>query len=137
MNQFNSFTVRQISSKAYRVIKIHGLQRSCLQELRITKATNNFIQKCNRITSYCSDQVLKQKQNKQIKKSITRCIPPGKEPLSQRTVGTLGAASPPPKTWHHAHQQQVGKGRSSKRPLEIRLNYTAPAASPSTPWHLG
>lgn len=41
-------------------------------------------------------------------------------PLSQRTVGSLGAASPPPGTWHHGRPWRAGTDHSSGRPAEIR-----------------
>lgn len=56
--------------------------------------------------------------------------------LSQRTVGTLLAASLPPGTWHRGRPWQAGTDHSSGRLAETRSGSTAPAAWPSTQWHL-
>lgn len=47
---------------------------------------------------------------------ISTSIPPGKEPLSQRTVSSLGGTAPPPGTWHHVRLQPAGRGHSCRRP---------------------
>lgn len=67
----------------------------------------------------------------------TGIVPPNMALLSQRTVGTLSAAAPPQGILHHGHLWPAGTDHSSGRPAEIRSGSTAPAAWPSTRWHLG
>lgn len=47
-------------------------------------------------------------------------IPPGKAPLSQRTVSSLAGPAPPPGTWRPVRLQPAGRGRSCRRPTTSR-----------------
>lgn len=60
-------------------------------------------------------------------------IPPGKAPLSQRTVGSLGGSAPPPGTWHLVPLRRVGRGHSCRCPTVARSANRRPAAWHSTP----
>lgn len=59
-------------------------------------------------------------------------IPPGKAPLSQRTVGILAGCAPPPGTWRPVHPRPAGRGRSCRRPTATRWGSRWPAAWRST-----
>lgn len=51
---------------------------------------------------------------------VPASIPPGKAPLSQRTVSSLAEHAPLPGTWHPVHLQPAGRGRSCRHPTRTR-----------------
>lgn len=65
--------------------------------------------------------------------TICTTLPPGKAPLSQRSVRSLAGPSPPPGTWRPVHLQPAGTSRSCRRPTGTRWASRWSAASHSTP----
>lgn len=63
---------------------------------------------------------------------ISASIPPGKAPLSQRTVSSLAEHAPLPGTWHPVRLQPAGRGRSYRRPTRTRWGSKWSAALQST-----